>query len=101
MLAKLKGAGIDDAMEMPGPTEGSVISLGLFSDQKRAQSRVAQAQALGFKPAVADRKRTGNVYWIDVDLKPTDAPLNPADLQGETGRISRLEVKACPAAAQP
>ncbi len=101
MLAKLKGAGIDDAMEMPGPSEGSVISLGLFSDQKRAQSRVAQAQALGFNPAVADRKRTGNVYWIDVDLKPTDALLNPADLQGETGRISRLEVKACPAAVQP
>ncbi len=101
MLAKLKGAGIDDAMEMPGPAEGSVISLGLFSDQKRAQSRVTQAQALGFNPAVADRKRTGNVYWIDVDLKPTDALLNPADLQGETGRISRLEVKACPAAVQP
>ncbi len=35
MLVKLKGAGIDEAMEMPGPTDGSVISLGLFSDQKR------------------------------------------------------------------
>jgi hypothetical protein len=102
MLAKLKAAGIDDAMEMPGPTDGSVISLGLYSDQRRAQSRVTQAQALGFNPTLADRKRPGNVYWIDVDLKPTDGLLNPADLQGETGRISRLEVRACPAApAQP
>lgn len=103
LLAKLKTAGIDDALEMPGPADASVISLGLFSEQKRAQARVAQAQALGLNPGIADRKRTGNVYWIDIDLKPTDGLLNPADLQGEAGHISRLELKACPsrAAAAP
>ena len=99
LLARLKAAGIDDALEMPGPQDGSVISLGLFSEQKRAQARVAQAQALGLNPGLADRKRTGNVYWIDVDLKPTDGLLSPAELQGDAGRISRLETKACPAAA--
>lgn len=99
VLAKLKAGGIDDALEMPGPNDGSVVSLGLFSESKRAQARVAQAQALGFNPGIADRKRTGNVYWIDIDLKPTDSVLNPADLQGETGRIVRLEVKACPSPA--
>jgi hypothetical protein len=96
ILAKLKGGGFDDALEMPGPNDGSVISLGLYSDPKRAQARVVQAQALGFNPGIADRKRTGNVYWIDINLKPTDSLLNPADLQGETGRIVRLEVKGCP-----
>jgi hypothetical protein len=97
-LVKLKAGGIDDALEMPGPNEGSVISLGLYSEPKRAQSRVAQVQALGFNPGIADRKRTGNVYWIDIDLKPTDSLLNPSDLQGESGRIVRLEVKGCPSA---
>jgi hypothetical protein len=97
-LAKLKAGGIDDALEMPGPNEGSVISLGLYSEQKRAQARVAQVQALGFNPGIADRKRNGNVYWIDIDLKPTDSLLNPSDLQGESGRIVRLEVKGCPSA---
>jgi hypothetical protein len=96
MHAKLKAGGIDDALEMPGPNEGSVISLGLYGEAKRAQARVSQAQALGFNPGIADRKRTGNVYWIDIDLKPTDSLLNPADLQGEAGRIVRLEVKGCP-----
>ena len=96
LLAKLRAGGIDDALEMPGPNEGSVISLGLYSEAKRAQARVAQAQALGFNPGIADRKRTGNVYWIDIDLKPTDSLLNPTDLQGESGRIVRLEVKGCP-----
>ena len=101
ILAKLKAGGIDDALEMPGPNDGSVISLGLFSEPKRAQSRVAQAQALGLNPGIADRKRTGNVYWIDIDLKPTDSLLNPADLQGESGRIVRLEVKGCPSPSNP
>jgi hypothetical protein len=99
ILAKLKAGGIDDALEMPGPNDGSVISLGLYSEPKRAQARVAQAQALGFNPGIADRKRTGNVYWIDIDLKPTDSLLNPADLQSDAGRIVRLEVKGCPAAS--
>ena len=97
ILAKLKAGGIDDALEMPGPNDASVISLGLYSESRRAQARVAQAQALGFNPGIADRKRTGNVYWIDIDLKPTDSLLNPADLQSEAGRIVRLEVKGCPA----
>jgi len=97
ILAKLKAGGIEDALEMPGPNEGSVISLGLYSEANRAQARVAQAQSLGFNPGLADRKRTGNVYWIDIDLKPTDSVLKPSDLQGEAGRIVRLEVKGCPA----
>jgi hypothetical protein len=97
-LSKLKAGGIDDALEMPGPNDVPVISLGLYSEPKRAQARVAQAQALGFNPGIADRKRNGNVYWIDIDLKPTDSLLNPSDLQGESGRIVRLEVKGCPSA---
>jgi hypothetical protein len=98
MLTKLKASGIDDALEMPGPNDVPVISLGLYSEAKRAQARVAQAQGLGFNPGIADRKRNGNVYWIDIDLKPTDSLLNPSDLQGESGRIVRLEVKGCPSA---
>jgi hypothetical protein len=100
ILEKLKAGGIDDALQMPGPNDASVISLGLFSEAKRAQARVAQAQALQINPAIADRKRNGNVYWIDIDLKPTDSLLNPSDLQGEAGRIVRLEVKACPVSTQ-
>jgi len=101
LLSKLKAAGIDDALEMPGPADASVISLGLFSEQKRAQVRVGQAQVLGLNPGIADRKRSGNLYWIDIDLKPTDGLLNPSDLQGDSGHISRLEIKACPSAAAP
>jgi hypothetical protein len=95
LLKTLKSGGVDDALAMPGPGDGSVVSLGLFSDQKRAQSRVQQVQSLGFKPLVVDRKRAATIYWIDVDLKPTDNALNPADIQSEAGRISRLEMRNC------
>jgi len=97
LRAKIAAGGIDDVLDMPGPNDAPVISLGLFSDPRRAQARVAQAQKQGLNPATADRKRTGDVYWVDVDLKPTDSLLNPADLQGQSGRIVRLEVKGCPA----
>ena len=101
MLAKLKSSGVSDALEMPGPNNGAVISLGVYGDVKRAQFRIGQAQAAGFNPALADRKRNGNAYWVDVDLKPTDSPINAADFKSESGRIMRLEVKACPVGAAP
>jgi hypothetical protein len=99
LLAKLKAAGIGDALEMPGPTAGSVISLGVYGDQSRAQARIAQAHALGLSPALADRKGTGTVYWVDVDLKPTDGVPTPAKLLGEAGLSVRLGPNGCPAEA--
>ncbi len=101
MLAKLRAGGLDDVLEMPGPNDAPVVSLGLYSEPQRAQARVAQAQSLGFTASLADRKRTGNVYWIDIDLKPTDAMLDPSELRGESGRIMRLEVRGCPPVGSP
>lgn len=100
LLSTLKKAGVEDALEMPGPEESPVISLGLFSEPKRAQARVALVQGIGLQPVVVDRKRAGNVFWVDIDLKSTEGLLNPADLQGEiapeANRIVRLEIKGCP-----
>lgn len=98
MRAKLQAAGIDDALEMPGPHDAPVLSLGLFSEPKRAETRIQLARSAGYNPAVADRKRTGDVYWVDVDLKARDANLNPAELGGESGKILRLQVISCPSA---
>ncbi len=96
MRSKLRAAGIDDVLEMPGPHDAPVLSLGLFSEPKRAETRIRLARSAGFDPAVADRKRTGDVYWVDVDLKARDANLNPAELGGESGKILRLQVISCP-----
>lgn len=96
VLARLKQAGIDDALEMPGPQDAPVISAGLFSDPRRAQSRFQQVQALGLKPVIADRKRSAEMFWLDVDLRLPDETLNTANLGDGGNRILRLEVKGCP-----
>jgi hypothetical protein len=97
----LKQRGIADAYLMPAAGGTAEISLGIFSDPSRAQKRADDVRAMGFAPGISDRTRRGAVYWIDVNLKPTDGFINPADLQGpnegDSGRIVRLEVQACPA----
>lgn len=93
----LKQRGITDAYVMPAADRSADISLGIFSEPARAQKRADDVRALGFTPTIADHARTGTVYWIDVDLKPTDGFINPADIPTEAGKITRLEIKACPA----
>jgi len=91
---RLRRAGIDNAPEMPGPHGASVISLGLFSEPRRAAARIKLARSIGFAPQVAKRQRPGDVYWVDVDLKPTDPDLSPAAVEGGS-RIVRLQVVPC------
>jgi len=98
----LKERGVQDAYIMPSAERAVDISLGIFSEPSRAQRRAEEVRALGFTPTVADRTRKGTVYWVDVDLKATDSLIDPSTLPGEQGKITRLEVKACPAAgSQP
>lgn len=97
-MTLLKQRGITDAYIMPSGDGGSEISLGIFSEPARAQRRAEDVRALGFTPTIADRTRRGTVYWIDIDLKATDGFIDPADIHSESGKIVRLEVKACPAA---
>lgn len=95
-MSVLKQKGVADAYIMPAADQTNVISLGIFSEPQRAQRRAEEVKALGFTPSIADRTRKDTVYWIDIDLKPTDAMVNPSDLPSEGGRIVRLQVVACP-----
>jgi hypothetical protein len=99
MLRKmLKGAGFADAPDVPGPNSATVISLGVFNDPKRAQTRLALAQQAGIAAQSVERKRNSTVYWLDVDLKPNDGALNPADLHTDATHGAQLSVTECPAA---
>ncbi len=98
-MTLLKRRGISDAYIMPSADQTNDISLGVFSEPARAQRRAEEVKALGFTPTIADRKRRGTVYWVDIDLKSTDGFINPTELQSESGRIVRLQVLACPSEA--
>jgi hypothetical protein len=96
IIERLRQAGVADAYAMPGAGRDVTISLGLFSERQRALRRLDDAKAVGLEPRIVDRERAGTVYWIDVDVVPPATLPDAARLEGEAGRILRLEVKPCP-----
>jgi hypothetical protein len=95
IIERLRRAGVGDAYAMPGDGRNVTISLGLFSERQRALRRLDDVKAIGLAPRIVDRERDGTVYWIDVDVVPPAELPDAARLQGEVGRILRLEVKPC------
>ena len=98
-LRMLTGSGISDVYVMPGSDPPNVLSLGVFSDYQRAQRRVGEVRALGLTARIDDRKRAGSVYWIDVDLQEPGQVLDSSIIQSDPRKITRLEMRACRAAA--
>jgi hypothetical protein len=95
VIARLRRAGVQDAYAMPADGSDVTISLGLFSERQRAVRRLDDAKAIGLNPRIVDRERMGTVYWIDVDVVPPKELPDAARLEGEGGRILRLEVRPC------
>ena len=93
---RLKTAGVADAPDVPGPGDAIVISLGAYSDQPHAQARINALRLQGFSPLSLERKRSGMVYWLDFDLKPTDTMPDPAELHAEAIHGPPLELVDCP-----
>jgi len=95
IIERLRSAGVGDAYALPGDGRNVTISLGLFSERQRALRRMDDAKSIGLEPRIVDRERNGTVYWIDVDVVPPAELPDAAQLQGEGGRILRLEVRPC------
>ncbi len=70
------------------------VTVGPFRDVSQIARAASTLRSGGYD--LRQRVAEGDVYWIDIDLKPTDSVPKPSDLQTETGRIQRLEVRACP-----
>lgn len=60
---------ITEAYVIADGNNGNLVSLGVFSQEQRAQQRFADAEALGFSPVVADRFQPGEVFWLDVTAR--------------------------------
>lgn len=99
IIERLRRFGIGDAYAMPDDGDLITISLGLFTERERALRRMDDVKALDLQPRVAERERMGTVYWIDVDVEPPAKLPDAAQLQGEGGRILRIEVQPCGAEA--
>jgi hypothetical protein len=97
-LRTLTDNGVTDVYLMPGAEPENVLSLGVFSDYQRAQRRAEQVRALGLTPEISDRKRSGSVFWLDVDMKEPGQTIDTSVFQVGQSRILRLELRGCPRA---
>ena len=95
ILNTLKRRGVADSYIVPSGAERNAVSLGVFAERDRAERRVVEVSALGYAPRIADRHRTGAVYWVDTELNAGDG-LDVQQLASVPGRIMRLEVLDCP-----
>jgi len=96
-LKLLIESGVTDVYLMPATDATNVLSLGVFSDYQRAQRRAEEIRVLGLEPRIDDRKRTGSVYWVDADLPEPGKTIDTSIFQTDPRKITRLELRACPA----
>jgi hypothetical protein len=100
VLHRLEGAGIDDAEAMPAAAGDRRVSLGLFADNTKAQSRIKAVRAMGFHPLTAERVLPGTVYWLDLTLPNSSTPVPLKDLSAlePRGDGSAIRVRSCSSA---
>ncbi len=96
-LNAIRRAGISDAFAMPDDPEFRV-SVGIFSEEDRAEDRAARVQKLKLDAMVSERSREQRVYWFDV---PGVARETLSDGRLATAGIvlDKLRVDTCPPAA--
>ncbi|WP_405238057.1 SPOR domain-containing protein [Lentisalinibacter orientalis] len=81
-VAVLQEAGFEDAYPMPEDDGERTISLGLFSDEERAERLQQQALELGLDAEVVPQTREATTYWVDVRLDPGQDPEGFASVLG-------------------
>ncbi|MGH8294392.1 MAG: hypothetical protein ACRETZ_02645 [Steroidobacteraceae bacterium] len=102
-LHRLERGGIDDAEAMPPDAGVRQISLGLFADRDRAESRAKTVRALGLDPRMDERMVPGTVYWLDLTLpnSSVSVPLKDVSDLEPAGATSSISVQPCPTATAP
>ena len=103
MVHRLEQAGIDDAEAMPVDAGGRRVSLGLYTDRGKAESRLKLARSLGLKPAMTERTLPGTVYWLDLTLPSgsTAVPLKDVSDLEPGGGSSPISVQPCASSPSP
>jgi hypothetical protein len=94
-LDAIRRSGLRDAFAMTDDTEFRV-SVGLFSEEPRAQDRAARVQKLKLDAEVKERHKQQPVTWFDLPGVAREA-LMAAHLDGAGLPLDVLRIEACPA----
>ena len=95
----MREAGITEAYIVSDGSPGNTVSLGVFSDARRAGEVVALARSAGFAAQVSDRYRTAQVFWLDMDRVANAGLPDIEDLRGPGITWASFELRACPGPA--
>lgn len=93
-LATIRRAGINDAFAMP-EDPGFRVSVGIFIDHDRAESRATRVRQLNINARVNDRMREADTIWLDVPGVAPDT-LKDGRLAGSSLNLDTLTIQACP-----
>jgi hypothetical protein len=97
-LAQLQAAGATDAAVL-GADEGAgnVVSLGVFTEPRRAAEAATIARMAGFEPSTVERTRDADVFWLDIDRQASGG-LPALEQLGadDPARVPRVELRRCP-----
>jgi SPOR domain len=96
-LATLQAAGFGDAYVVAEGEPDNTVSVGVYSDPRRAAEVSATVQKAGFTPETSDRLRRLEVLWLDIDRQangglPSLESLGPPPAGGLP-----YDMRACPA----
>jgi hypothetical protein len=76
-LAELAAKGVEDYLLQRNGEPKNAISLGLYSTKPSVEARVSALERQGFHPAVQERNKTREVYWLDI-AAPSLTPVKAA-----------------------
>jgi hypothetical protein len=98
VVGRLNRGGLDDAFAIPKLEDGYAVSVGLFTQLRRAERRGQVVDNMGFKSEIVERTRPGTVYWIDFDLKtPAAGAADPFTKAADPSQ--KVQVVPCPGSA--
>jgi hypothetical protein len=96
-LATLKAAGLDDAYVLGEGEPDNTVSVGVYSDPRRAAEVSAIVEKAGFTPETSDRLRTLEVLWLDIDRQANGSLPSLESLGTPPAGGLPYDMRACPA----
>lgn len=96
---QLAQRGVKDYYVVTSGESRNAVSLGLFSEQARAERRARDIRKLGFSPELEVRYRTKTLIWVDYD-EIRGEPLPPELWADDSGSVQQL-ARSCAVAVTP
>src|SRR5690606_34059983 len=94
VATSMRDGGIADAYVVSDDDLGTLVSLGVFSEERRAERQRENARALGGEPTVVERTRRAPVSWLDVAV--TGAPSIDLQTLQPPEASTPLRQESCP-----